>query len=250
MSPQDRTPLSNPPRSRRFATTRWSIVVAATRPASPVARRALASLCETYWHPLYSYIRSRGLRIEEAQDLTQAFFAWILEKDTLRVADPGRGRFRSFLLAALKNFLANHWRAESARKRSDTRPALSLDFHEAESRYSTEPGHELTAERVYERKWALTLLDATMNKLSAEQTAAGKEDLFARLRVYLGMGDGRVPYREIADSCALSEGAVKVAVHRLRQRYRDLLRGEIAHTVARPEDIDDELRSLLDALSQ
>jgi RNA polymerase sigma-70 factor (ECF subfamily) len=210
----------------------------------------LSALCETYWYPLYAYVRRRGRSIEEAQDLTQTFFAEILEKSRMRVANPQRGKFRSFLLTSLKNFLAKQWRAESAQKRGGANTPLSLDFHVAESRYSREPEHDLTAERIYERQWALTLLEGALAKLSDEQAAAGKGTLFDSLKMYLGGDKNRVPYRQIAASLNMTDGAVKVAVHRLRRRYRELLLSEIADTVADSDDVDDELRALFAAVGR
>jgi RNA polymerase sigma factor (sigma-70 family) len=234
----------------RFATTRWSIVVAAGQSPSPDAQQALSTLCEAYWYPLYAYIRRRGYAVDDAQDLTQAFFTEVLAKNRLSIADPRRGKFRSFLLTALKNFLAKQWRAEHAQKRGGTETLLPLDFLMAETRYSREPGHELTAEKIYERRWALTLLECVLARLASEQTAAGKSLLFDSLKTYLGGDQNGVPYREIADRIKMTEGAVKVAVHRLRRRYRELLHGEIADTVTDPEDIDDELRALFAAVAR
>ena len=232
----------------RFATTHWSVVLAAGRTSSPDSRRALTTLCETYWYPSYAYVRRRGYAREEAQDLTQEFFLGLLEKDVLRAADPERGRFRSFLLGSLKNFLANEWRDARAKKRGGGRVPLSLDFRSAEDQYALEPGHELTPEKIYERRWALTLLERSLSKLREEFTRAGKSDLFDQLKVFLGGEGQRVSYKEIAEKLAMTEGAVKVSVHRLRRRCRELLRAEIAQTVAGPEEVDEELRHLFSAL--
>lgn len=239
---------SSPSQNERFATTNWNVVVAAGGPESPNAKLALSTLCELYWYPLYSFVRRRGYDSAEAQDLTQAFFAMILEKNSFSVADPARGRFRSFLLTALKNFLAKQWRDQGAQKRGGNQPLLSINFQNAEEQYVHEPEHRLTAERIYERKWAITLLDITMGKLSDEYEKAGKSAVFDRIKGQLGGESPSQSIREIADVLQMTEGAIKVAIHRLRRRYRDLLRNEIADTVVDPSDVDDELRSLFNLL--
>jgi RNA polymerase sigma-70 factor (ECF subfamily) len=245
MAPPAKIPPSSAANRGRFATTRWSIVLDAGRTSSAGARRALAELCEIYWYPLYAFMRRRGLDEEDARDLTQDFFAELLaKKKTLRVADRQRGRFRSFLLASAANFLANERRKASARKRGGDCRLLSLDFSAGERRYALEPFHHLTAEKIYERRWAMTLLEQVLGRLRMEATAAGKLPQFDLLTPYLGGSRQTVPYANIAGQLQATEGAVKVAVHRLRQRCRALLREEIAHTVADPADIDDELRSL------
>ncbi|MCZ6792888.1 MAG: sigma-70 family RNA polymerase sigma factor [Planctomycetota bacterium] len=226
------------------------MVLAAGRTSSPGSRQALTTLCETYWYPAYAYVRKRGSRREEAQDLTQEFFVRLLEKDVLRSADPERGRFRSFLLGSLKNFLTNEWRDARAKKRGGSRVHLSLDFESAEDQYSLEPTHELTPERIYERRWALTLLEQSLSKLRQDFTRSGKSDLFDRLKVFLGGEGQKVSYRDVAEKFAMTEGAVKVSVHRLRRRCRELLREEIAQTVAGPEEVDEELRFLFSALDE
>jgi len=223
-------------------------VVRAAKDRSPESREALASLCQLYWYPLYAYIRRRGHQPAEAQDLAQAFFAELLAKDRLRRADQQRGRFRAFLLASLKHFLANQRRAEHAQKRGGDRKLLSIDYRDAESRYANEPAHDWTPERVFERRWALTLLDNAVNRLRCDYEQRGRLPLFARLKDYLGGGDQSAPYKELGAELGMSEGAVKVAIHRLRGRCRDLLRQEIAATVADPQEIDDELRAFFAAL--
>jgi RNA polymerase sigma-70 factor (ECF subfamily) len=224
-------------------------VLAAARESRPEARASLGALCETYWYPLYCYVRRRGYRAEEAQDLTQEFFATLLEKDFLRVADPERGRFRSFLLASLNHFLAKEWRRRRAGKRGGGRLPLSLDFPSGESRYNQEPSHDLTPEKIYERRWALVLLDSALSKLRDEYAAGGKTVLFDRLSGFLG-GKGKAPYHEVAADLGMTEEAVKVAVHRLRRRCRHHLRAEVAETVARPEDVDEELQHLMAVVGQ
>jgi len=234
--------------SSRFATTHWSLVLAAGRGASAEAQEALAALCRTYWYPLYAYVRRQGHQPEDAQDLTQAFFARLLEKHYLQAADPERGRFRSFLLTAFKRFLSKERDRERAQRRGGGRKLLPLDFEAGERRYGLEPANEATAEKVYEQRWALTLLDRVLARLRDEFGQAGKQKEFDCLKVYLTGEAGTPSHQEVAARLAMTEGAVKVAVHRLRRRYRDLVRDEIAQTVAGPEDVDEELRHLLAAL--
>ena len=225
------------------------MVVDAGRRSSPKAADALATLCEIYWLPLYVYVRQRGHSADDAQDLTQEFFVRLLDKQTLQVADRERGRFRSFLLASMKNFLANKWRRDAAQKRGGAPSVISLDFDDGESRYQLEPSHNHTPERIFERQWALTLLDRALTKLRTEFASAEKIELFGHLRMFLGGSKSTVPYREIGRQLDMSEGAVKVAVHRMRRRYRALLREEVQHTVAAAEDVDAELRQLFDILA-
>ena len=235
---------------RPFATTHWSIVAAAGRVASPEAREALATLCQSYWYPLYAYVRRRGFSADDAQDLTQEFFARLLEKNYVGAADRTKGRFRSFLLASLKHFLAKEWRRAHAKRRGGRRPAISIDVDAGESQYALEPEHDLTAEKIFERRWAMALLEKTLAKLRDEYAEGGKLMLFDRLKAYLGGDRGNVPYRPLADELGLSEGAIKVAVHRMRRRCRELVRAEIAQTVTRPEDVDEELRELFKAVGR
>jgi RNA polymerase sigma factor (sigma-70 family) len=240
-----------PARRQRFATTHWSVVLSAADSPAPDAGRALASLCEDYWFPLYAFVRRTGYSAEDAEDLTQEFFARLLANDVLSVADPERGRFRSFLLGAMKHFLANQRRSERAQKRGGRRPVISLDFQSGDRRYSRiEPADNLTPERLYEKRWALTLLDLVLNRLCEEFRAADKLPLFEALKPFLAGGLGKAGYLEVAKQLAMSEGTVKVAAHRLRRRYRKLLREEIAQTVADPESLEDELRDLLVALGR
>jgi RNA polymerase sigma-70 factor (ECF subfamily) len=231
----------------RFATTRWSLINAARDPAAPAARQALADLCRLYWFPIYSFVRRRGHADDKAQDLTQEFFTRILERDGLATADPQRGRFRSYLLAACQHFLANQHDYETAQKRGGGRAPLPLEFDNADSRYDLEAPGGRTPEQEFERRWALTLLDQALAALRAEYAAAGKAALFERLKASL-TGEAE-PYTAIAAELGLSEGAVKVAAHRLRQRYRDCLRAAIAETIDSEEQIEDEIRALFQALS-
>ena len=246
--PYDRINNPSPGDHASFATTRWSIVLAAGQLASPDSRRALAVLCETYWYPLYAYARKQGVRSEEAEDLIQGFFAQLLHKQTLRVAARDRGRFRSFFLASFKHFRKNVWRNATAAKRGGVKKLVSLNFQASEARFSVEPWHELTPEKIYERDWALTLLDAALAKLRGELSAAGKLGLYDHLKAFLGGTTNPEPYRSIAERLDMTEGAVKVAAHRMRRRCREILRAEIAQTVALPEEVDEELRDLFKAI--
>ncbi len=240
----DRIPESG----KRFATTHWSMVQAACAPASAEAQEALATLCEAYWYPLYAFVRRRVQHVEEARDLTQAFFATLLEKGYLEAADQQRGRFRTFLLAACGHFLSKEKDRARSLKRGGGRPAISLDFGDGEIRYLREPAHSMTAERLFERRWTLTLLDRVLGSLSDEYAGVGKTPLFERLKVALiGEANG-LSYAQMAADLGMTEGAVKVAAHRLRKRFRDLLRGEIETTVATPDEIDDEIKLLFEAI--
>lgn len=228
------------------------MVLAAGRRSSPESREALETLCRAYWLPLYGFVRRQGFSAPEAQDLTQEFFVRLLEKNYLAAVGREKGKFRSFLLAAMKHFLANERDRARAQKRGGGKSLVSLeslDFEAAESRYRLEPAHEVTAERVFERRWALTLLDRVLDRLVAEYAAAGKARQFEQLKDCLTAPDSARPYAELAVKLAMTEGAVKVAVHRLRRRYRELLRGEIAQTVADPREVDDEIRDLFAALA-
>ena len=232
-----------------FQTTHWSVVLAAGQSATPQAEAALTSLCRTYWYPLYAYVRRQGHRREDAQDLTQEFFARLLEKQCLKLADQGRGRFRSFLLKSLQHFLINEWVRGQAQKRGGGQQILPLDEEAAERIYQQEMSSPLAAENLYDKRWAVTLLDQAMDRLGADYATAGKRELFDHLkRLLLTEGSSDI-YRETSRQSGLSEGAVKVAVHRLRQRFRDSVRAEIAQTVATPAEVDEELRCLMAAMS-
>ncbi len=232
----------------RFPTTHWSRVVAAGDPVGPEARESLAILCDAYWYPLYAYIRRRGYPPEKAQDLTQDFFTRLLEKGLLAEADPGRGRFRSFLRTVCAHYLANQRDRENTQKRGGGRPAVHIDAVQAEGRYASELAHELTAERIFDRSWALTLLDRVFGQLRREYEEAGRETVFETLQVFLTEDPGAVPYSSVAQRLSMTRGAVRVAVHRLRRRYGDILRREIAATVDDPAQIDDEIQGLFAAL--
>jgi RNA polymerase sigma-70 factor (ECF subfamily) len=224
------------------------MVAAAGRRSSPESRAALAALCANYWYPLYALVRSQGYTADDAQDVTQDFFARLLARNDFAAADRTKGRFRSYLAGALKHFLANARDQARARKRGGGRAPLPLDFATAESRFSREPAHSLTAEKAFARRWALTLLEQVLLQLRSEFIAAGKADLFDHLKVVLSGQQGSASYAGLAADLEMTEGAVKVAVHRVRRRYRELLRTQIARTVADPELIDDEIRELFAAL--
>jgi len=242
-------PGSAPHGQGRFATTHWSVVRAAGRPDSVHYRQALETLCQTYWFPLYAYLRRHGNSSNGAEEYTQAFFAHLLEKDSVRLADPDRGKFRSFLLASLKHFLSDRRDYEQALKRGGGRKIFSLDFESAETQYALEPAERLTPERLFERSWAMTVLDKAMARLEGEATSEKKKQLFEHLKVYLTAKKDGMPYNEVGEKLGMSEGTVRVAVHRLRRRYREVLRDEIAQTVSSEEEIDQEIRDLFTALA-
>jgi RNA polymerase sigma factor (sigma-70 family) len=239
---------ANLPGDGRFATTHWSVVLAAGRPKSASYQKALETLCRTYWFPLYAYLRRNGYDSHRAQDYTQAFFAGLLAKGGLSLVDPKRGKFRSFLLASLKHFVSNERARARAKKRGGDRKVLSLNFENAENQYALEPRDELSPEKLFERSWALTVLERTMTRLKEEAVKTNKQELFERLKSYLIAEKNSAPYRDAAEELNITEGAVRVAVHRLRKRYRELLRDEIAQTVASDEQIDEEIRDLFTAL--
>jgi RNA polymerase sigma-70 factor (ECF subfamily) len=223
------------------------MVVSAGRSPSPEAGRALATLCENYWFPLYAFVRRAGHSAEDARDLTQEFFARLLAQRFLTKVDRRKGKFRSFLLAALKHFLADEWDHAHAQKRGGTQTAISFDGLDAETRYRLEPAQGLTPEKMFEKQWALSLLEQVLSRLDTEMAADGKVALFEALKDTL-TGVRSTTYAAIGTELGMSEGAVKVAAHRLRRRYRDLLRQEIGQTVASSEEIGDEIRYLLSCL--
>jgi len=240
---------SGPGIPRGFPTTHWSMVLAAGRRSSPEAVAALERLCRTYWYPLYAYVRRRGYHAHDAEDLIQGFFTYLLSGDDLARLDPAQGRFRSFLLACLNHFLANEWRQSHRLKRGGNRVLLSLDTTDAEARYGMEPTNEMTPEKVFEYQWAVTLLDQALTRLRIEYEHKGKQALFDRLKGFL-VGDKTTPhYADLAYQLSLSEAALKMSVHRLRQQYRQILLEEIAQTVASPAEVDEELNHLFIALT-
>jgi len=242
----DQPPLEK----RHFATTRWTVVLAAGDPQSDRSRNALtrqaalARLCETYWYPLYAYVRKRVNSVDEAQDLTQAFFTRFLEQDFAATADPDRGRFRAFLLTACRHFLSKERDHARAQKRGGGQLPLSLDFASGESRYLTGPAETLTAEQLYERQWAIDLLNRVMQQLQEEMQEAGRNDSFDHLKGLLAGRADNATYAQAASLLDTTEAAARMAVHRMRKRYRELLRQEIAETVEHVSDVDDEVRRL------
>jgi RNA polymerase sigma factor (sigma-70 family) len=236
------------PGSSQFPTTRWTLVVAAGDPRRKEARSALISLCENYWYPLYAYLRRRGYQADPAQDLTQEFFTRMLEGRYLDRADPEKGRFRSFLLTSLKFFVADEEDRQRALKRGGG-AILSLEFSSGEERYQREPAHDETPERIFERRWALSVLDRVVERLRSEFLQHGRPEHFERLKVFL-LGQSDAPYSALAREMNTSEGALKVAIHRLRKRYRELFRQEIADTVADPAEVESELRFLAAVLAK
>lgn len=231
-------------RQGQFAVTRWSVVVAAGRNDSKQSHVALEELCRVYWYPLYAYARRRGHSPEDAQDLTQAFFARLLEHNWIARADPQRGRFRSFLLSAMSHFLSDEWDKARAQKRGGGTIPIPLQLDTAETRYGCEPADNITPEQIYEKRWALALLQEVLRQLRAEYEEEGRLELFNSLNSCLVGERSTLPYAELAARLGLSEGTIKSAVHRLRQRYRVILRSEIAQTVADPREIDEELQHL------
>jgi len=232
-----------------FATTHWTVVVAAGRRATPEADRALEELCRTYWYPLYAYVRRRGHLPPDAQDLTQEFFARLLAKHWIESADREKGRFRTFLLTAMNRFLANEWDRAGTQKRGGHAVHLPLDTETAETRYEADAALALTPDRLYDRHWAMTLLDRALTRLRTEQERAGKAKEFAVLSPFLTAERGAIPYAEAAAQLGVNEAAARQAVHRVRKRFRDVFREEITQTVAVPEEVDEEIRHLLAALS-
>ena len=237
-------------RNATFATTHWSVVLSACQPKSPQAAQALESLCRTYWYPLYAHVRRQGRSPEDSQDLTQAFFAHLLRQDFLLGVGPEKGRFRSFLLACLNHFLSDERDRAQAAKRGRGQPPISLDTDLAERRYREEPVDGLTPEIAYERRWAATLLGRAQTRLAGEYAAHGKTDLLHRLEEFPLGERGESSFRDCAVRLGLREGALKSAVHRMRRRYRELVREEVAHTVNDPAEVELELRHLIAVVSE
>jgi RNA polymerase sigma factor (sigma-70 family) len=241
--------MKDPSGRREFATTHWSLVAAAKpdEVSETQARRALEELCRTYWYPLYAFVRYRGYSSEDAQDLTQAFFARIIETGGFASADPGRGRFRSYLLGAMKHFLTNEWHREQTQKRGGQAQFIEWDALDPEARYAGAAKQPDDVEHLFDREWALETTAGALRALRDEMEKAGKREQFDALKGSL-TGEDELPRKEIMARLNMSEGAVKVAVHRLRQRYRKLLRAGIAETVSSEEDLDDEMRYLVAVL--
>lgn len=245
------SPQGNPPSTwsekAAFAPTRWSIVLAAAGESEGTGtRRALEELMGIYWFPLYAFIRRQGHGPQQAEDLTQEFFTRLLEKEYLAGADQSKGRFRSFLLTAAKRFMVNEWNKSRAQKRGGGRRVVEWNALDAEARYRLEPVDELTPERLFDRRWALAVLDQVMARLGREFADRGRGKLFESLAATLSAPEAN--YADIGGQLGMTEGAVKVAAHRLRRRYRDLLREEIAQTVAEPEEVEAEIRHLMECL--
>lgn len=240
-------PESDIQQQDEFLTTQWSLVLRAGA-SNEQSQAALAALCERYWYPLYAYVRRRTTNVEDARDIIQGFFARLLEKNVLAGVTQSGGRFRSFLLVAVKNYLANERDRAIAQKRGGAQPHLSLDFERFESKLALEPAHELTPDRLFERQWAIALLEAVMQRLENEYAADGKGLQFILLKAALTGSGERLPYAEIASQLGISEEAARQIASRLRKRYRELLREEVGSTVAEPREIDDEIRALFAVL--
>lgn len=233
-----------------FVTTRWSVVLAAKDRSSPGSAQALESFCQLYWYPLYAYVRGSGYSPEDAQDLTQEFFARLLAKNFLRVVEPEKGRFRTFLRMALKRFLVHEWERLRAQKRGGGQAHLPFDTVMAEQRFQEDNAHNLSPDVSYDRRWALTLLGEAMARAQREYEACGKTEELAELKPYLTAERGEIPYEKIAGALGVSEGAARVAVHRLRKRFRELFREVIADTVSAPEEVHPELKHVIEVLSR
>lgn len=246
MSESENTP--DAPRQPVFVTTRWSVVLAAQDESSPDSAAALETLCRGYWYPLYAYVRGSGRSPHDAQDLTQEFFARLLAQDWLRVVMPEKGRFRTFLLVAMKRFLTNEWHRARAQKRGAGNLPLSLDTEAAEHRFAAEP--PLAPDELYERRWAMTLLEESLERLQRDFTQVGKEQEFNALKEWLTAERGSIPYGQIATALGTTEGAARVAVHRMRKQFRQLFRQTIAETVELTGDVDAEMRHLVAVLSR
>jgi len=232
-----------------FATTRWTVVLTAGDRRAPQADAALEELCRTYWYPLYAYVRRHGHSREDAEDLTQAFFARLLEKNYLDGISSDGGKFRAFLLVAVKRFLANEWDRANRQKRGGGVAPLSLDWQDADTRYQINPADDLSPDKLYDRAWAVTVLERVITRLREENSTDGKAKIYAQLQRFLMVGKDDISYGHTAAVLQLSEGAVRVAVHRLRRRYRELLREEIGQTLSDPAQAEEEMRVLFNALS-
>jgi len=231
-----------------FVTTHWTVVLAAGQQHTEQSDRALATLCQTYWHPLYTYVRRRGHSPHDAEDLTQDFFARILARNDVATVSPERGKFRAYLLAAINHFLSDEWDKARAQKRGGGR-VIHLDSAVAESLYAQGHADGLAPERLFDQRWAITVLEEVYRQLRREYERDGKAALFESLRFSLMGERSAVPYADLAEKLQISEGAVKVAVHRLRQRYRQVLRELVAGTVSAPDEVEEEMRYLLRAVA-
>ncbi len=232
-----------------FNTTHWSVVILAGQTRSPESAVALEQLCQAYWSPLYAFVRRQGYAPDEAKDLTQDFFLHVLSKDALTKVDPEKGRFRSFLLASIKNLLANDWHRAHARKRGGDAPILSLDEQLAEEHYQAELVHQMTPDRLFDRRWAETLLERVLLRLRENWNARDRQRRFDDLKVFLVEPRGAVPVAAVAARLGITVSALRSMLHRLRESYRDIFTQEIAHTVSSPDEVEGEIRHLLAALS-
>lgn len=247
--PTSELPTASAAGPRWFATTHWSVVLTAGETSNPEIQGALEALCRTYWYPLYAYVRRTGRNPEEACDLTQEFFARFLRQGHVSLADPARGRFRTFLLTSMKRFVANEWKKEHRLKRGGDQQILSLDAAEGEQRFAGEPADAASPDVLYERRWAAALLERVLGLLGEECATSGRGAQFEALKARLWGENRDVPQAALADQLGMSEGAFKVAAHRMRARYRELLRTEIAHTVASAGEVEDELRHLISVMT-
>lgn len=248
MSTETSSTAPGPPRDY-FATTRWTVVLTAGSAGAPGADQALEDLCSTYWYALYAYVRRQGHSKEDAEDLVQSFFARFLAKNYLEGLSSAKGKFRAFLLASLKHFLANEWDRSGRKKRGGHATHLSLDWSQADQRYQVDPADALSPDKLYDRAWAVTLLERVLVRLRQENAAEGKSAAFEALKPFLTVGKSAIPYSDVAKSLATTEEAARVAVHRLRRRYRALLRDEVAQTLSHPGQVEEEMRALLEAFA-
>jgi len=248
MNDPDDTTSDDRRHAARFRTTRWSVIQAAAGDDSAAARDALGTLCETYWYPVYAFVRRSGCDPDEARDVTQGFFTRLLEKRDIGSADPARGRFRGFLLGSVRHFLSNERDRARALKRGGGQSVLSIDQADAEGRYAIEPADPVTPETLFLRHWALTVVESSMRRLAEEYAAQGKQDVFERLQPALTGADTGMTRREMAAELGMSETALNVVLHRMRRRFRHKLKEEVAQTLADPDDTEDELGRLMAAL--
>ncbi|MEO5913221.1 MAG: sigma-70 family RNA polymerase sigma factor [Luteolibacter sp.] len=239
--------MSQPAPNDFFATTRWTIVLAAGNSGTPQSADALEALCRSYWFPLYAYVRRRGHTKEDAEDLTQAFFADLLGRRDFAKTDSERGRFRAFLLASLKNFLANEWDKSQRLKRGGSITHFPLDWQSADTQFQIADAAMRSPDEIFDREWAVALLERVIVRLRDEWTADGKADRFERMKCFLTVGKGEIPFAQAAEEQGIDEGTLRVAVHRLRKRYREMLRNEVADTLADPAMVEEELAVLLGA---
>ena len=250
MLSREQTTNPPPPKAQWFTTTHWSVVLTAGQGDSPQTAEALEKLCRTYWYPLYAYVRRQGNSPHDAQDLTQEFFARFLARNYLGAVQREKGKFRSFLLATLNHFLANEWDRANAAKRGGGKDLISLDNEAAETLYGLELVSDLSPEQGFDRRWAVALLEQAFARLREEFVMAGKADYFDQMKVFLAEGASTGDYARVGAPLQMTAGAMAVAVHRLRQRYGEMVRAEVANTVASPEEIEDEMRHLFAALNQ